>query len=108
VQGPQGGDVRNAEEEEEEEKGGPVLKLPVLCTWTHTCRRSVGSPNRRVSQNSIWPSVDTEAHRELVLEEIQNTSYTGSWCEFSITLSSAGEWMLEEDFRRSKKDTMPL
>mmetsp|Transcript_14748 Transcript_14748/g.51350 ORF Transcript_14748/g.51350 Transcript_14748/m.51350 type:complete len:237 (-) Transcript_14748:619-1329(-) len=66
---------------------------------------SVGSPSRRVSHHNICPSVDTLAHMLCVLEEIQNTSYTGSWCEFSIRDVSSGCPPL---LRRSKKDTSPL
>ena len=54
------------------------------------------------------PSVDTDAHKLCVLLEIQNTSYTGSWWEFSINDSSCGEWVKLLLFRKSKKLTMPL
>ncbi len=55
-----------------------------------SCSESVGSDSRLVSHHSIWPSVETETHWLPVFELIQNTSYTGSWCDFSMMLVLSG------------------
>lgn len=56
----------------------PPRICPCALTSVHSCRESVGSDRRRVSHQSICPSVETETHWLPVLELIQKTSYTGS------------------------------